>query len=249
MIRPLGVDITHRVGTVQWRAARLAGVTFACIKATDGSEGTNPRFNEYWRGAADAGILRGAYHCFQPHLDPHEQARWFTRHAPPGELPPAVVLDLEGDLPADALERLRSFLEDVTALTGRVPLLQADFSRWTLAVLALGDLEEVSWARDYPLWVVSYFTRSPDPPFPWPSLKWTFWRFSQRGDTRKYGAQSRYINLNLFNGTLAGLRRLHPMLETAAIVETQQAASETHLPPVPNRHQSYLDDLGVESWS
>lgn len=255
MIRSLGVDITHRVGTIQWRAARLAGVTFACIKATHGSEVTDPRFNEYWRGAAGAGILRGAYHCFQPHLDPHEQARWFTRHAPPGELPPAVALDLQGDLPLDALDRLRLFLEDVAALTGGVPILQVSSSTWTRLVGAGAADEDVSWAGDYPLWVVACDTRSPVAPPPWSSMKWTFWRFSQRGDTGKYGAQSQYINLDLFNGSLAGLRASHRSLRVAAVVEMQHGEAPVGCVSIPeplHNHpsvQSRVNDPQTESRS
>lgn len=208
MIRPLGVDITHRVGTVDWRKARHAGVTFAFVKAAHGSQGMEPRFNEYWRGAADAGILRGACHCFHPHQDPHKQARWFTRNAPPGELPPAIALDLEGDLPGDALERLRLFLEDVTALSGHIPLLQVYGSTWTHLIGVEVAPESLPWVRDYPLWVIAYDTRSPQAPFPWSPLKWTFWRFTQRGEAGKYGAQSSYINLNLFNGSSKRLKGL-----------------------------------------
>jgi hypothetical protein len=44
---------------------------------------------------------------------------------------------------------------------------------------------------------------------PWKRLrkKWTFWQYSATGDGLAFGAESKAIDLNVFNGTLEELRK------------------------------------------
>jgi lysozyme len=90
-----GVDVSRFQTAVDWHQARANGVNFAFIKATEGGDQVDPMFRDHWRGAAQAGIPRGAYHFFYHCRPAIEQARWFIAHVPraPGSLPP--VLDME----------------------------------------------------------------------------------------------------------------------------------------------------------
>jgi lysozyme len=91
-----GIDVSHYQGVVAWQSVRAAGAAFAFAKASEGTTATDPLFADNWRGIAQAGLARGAYHFAHPGFDPETQAVHF--HATvgdlrPGDLPP--VLDIE----------------------------------------------------------------------------------------------------------------------------------------------------------
>ncbi|MCQ0989994.1 glycoside hydrolase family 25 protein [Jiella marina] len=90
-----GIDVAKYQGDIDWHAARRAETAFAFLKATEGGDRLDDRFHQNWRGAAKAGVPRGAYH-FWYHCRPgHEQAKWFIENVPRqrGALPP--VIDVE----------------------------------------------------------------------------------------------------------------------------------------------------------
>ena len=136
-----GIDVSSHQGSIQWQ--RVAGdeIRFAYIKATEGSDFTDRRFVENWRGAGAAGLRRGAYHYFTLCTPGADQAANFLRIAPPdaGALPPAVNLELVGNCAtrpsrADLERELAAFLERVEG-AWHVPM-----------VLYVGD----EWERMYP---------------------------------------------------------------------------------------------------
>ena len=77
-----GIDVSHHQGPIDWNAVAADGVSFAFIKATAGGDFTDPRFVENWRGAAKAGIPRGAYHFFTQCRSGELQAQNFIRTVP-----------------------------------------------------------------------------------------------------------------------------------------------------------------------
>jgi GH25 family lysozyme M1 (1,4-beta-N-acetylmuramidase) len=118
-------------------------------------------------------------------------------------------LDLQ-DPPAECLDLLRIFLMELESFSGKRPLVRTDYAGWTRILQAGGTrvpgLDQFAWVRDYPLWVVDDTARSPRVPVPWEALRWAFWQFSTRGRGGKYGVQSQYINLNLYNGVESVLK-------------------------------------------
>ena len=56
----------------------------------------------------------------------------------------------------------------------------------------------------YPLWIAHY-TSADQPIVPKPWEDWLFWQYSAKGNGPKYGAESKSIDLNWFNGDLADL--------------------------------------------
>ena len=57
-----GIDVSKYQGPINWPQARANGVNFAFIKATEGGDRLDSGFAGHWRGAAAAGVARGAYH-------------------------------------------------------------------------------------------------------------------------------------------------------------------------------------------
>src|SRR5689334_1580650 len=87
-----GIDVSHYQGVIDWNQVAEAGTAFVFIKATEGTSYVDPQFQDNWSGAKAAGLLRGAYHFFQPGEDPQQQAEYFLSvvQTVPGDLPPVL---------------------------------------------------------------------------------------------------------------------------------------------------------------
>lgn len=175
-----GIDVSKFQGEIDWRAARKSGVAFAYIKATEGGDRVDDRFQDYWRGSHAAGVKRGAYHFYYFCRPAIEQARWFIRHVPRerGMLPP--VLDMEWN-PASPTCKIRppaatvraemeTFLNALERHYGRRPMIYTtpDFYEDNLA----GHFRnETFWLR----------TVAAHPKVTYPGRKWTFWQYTGTG--------------------------------------------------------------------
>src|SRR6202012_1650856 len=91
-----GVDLSDGQGTVNWKNAHSDGIQFGIVKATQGTYNTQTGFAANWSGMKSAGVIRGAYHFFDPTDDGVAQANHFLSvmgPLSPGDLPP--MLDIE----------------------------------------------------------------------------------------------------------------------------------------------------------
>ena len=91
----IGVDVSNHQGDIDWSLLARTDIAFAYLKATEGGDFRDRRFQANWDGARKAGLPRGAYHFFTQCRSGADQARNFIGLVPrePGALPP--VLDLE----------------------------------------------------------------------------------------------------------------------------------------------------------
>lgn len=94
-----GIDVSAHQDVVDWERVADDDIEFAYIKATEGGDFVDRRFERNWQGAHEAGIERGAYHFFTLCRDGAVQARHFLAVAPPQPeaLAPAVDLELVGN--------------------------------------------------------------------------------------------------------------------------------------------------------
>ncbi|KAF9550608.1 hypothetical protein CPC08DRAFT_322352 [Agrocybe pediades] len=63
---PKGIDVSHWQGNINWGAVKSSGVSFAYIKATEGTTYKDPQFSSNYVGATNVGIIRGGYHFARP---------------------------------------------------------------------------------------------------------------------------------------------------------------------------------------
>jgi lysozyme len=219
-----GIDVSHWQGNVDWVRTKAAGAVFAFLKMTDGVAYFDDQFIRNYDGAGAVGVLRGAYHWLQPLQNPLQQARQFldkwSRY--PCELPP--VLDCE-DRGYDTAAKMRSnaliWLNAVEEGTGRTPILYTapSFANTVLA----GD---VRFER-YPLWIANYEVKAPQVPKPW--RDWVFWQYSAKGDGKAYGAGSKSVDLNWFNGDEAMLLNLCDLSSLKPGTPVVEPPSDTEL--------------------
>jgi lysozyme len=219
----LGIDVSHwqddksTAQKVNFKKAVEKGARFVFIKVSE--RGTLDKDFEYnWQAAKDAGLLRGGYHFLRWDLSGLLQARIFSEilMEDKGELPP--VADFEaprsGSLyPSNAL--LEQFLIEVESKLGKKPILYTSPGYWDIhGRNKVTKLFDAKWAY-YTLWVAHYFktyeagVTKPSELQPWKSAgkTWTFWQYTQNGDGPAYGAESKSIDLNWFNGSLAELNK------------------------------------------
>jgi GH25 family lysozyme M1 (1,4-beta-N-acetylmuramidase) len=198
-----GVDLSHYQGSVSWSKVRSDGISFAFMKATEGSTYADPTLQRNWQGAEQVGIYRSAYHFARPSTGTAAaQARFFVakagRFADPGDLPPVLDLEASGGLgPAALRSWVSTWLTTVERLTGRTPILYFSPSFWT------DHMGNSTAFTRYPLWIANYTTGAPRVPGGWPT--WTFW---QRTSSGRVSGISGSVDMNRFNGTTAALARL-----------------------------------------
>jgi lysozyme len=192
-----GIDVSRFQTQVDWRRAAGAGVEFAFIKATEGGDLEDPMFRKHWRGAARAGIKRGAYHFYYFCTKPEVQARWFIRHVPKsaGALPP--VLDMEWNPFSPTCKRrppgnivraeMKVFLDIVEAHYGQRPIIYTTPNFYRDAGLSAMRWEEF-WLRSTAKSLREAY----------PGQPWAFWQYSATGILP--GTQGD-IDLNVFSGT------------------------------------------------
>ncbi|MES2442919.1 MAG: GH25 family lysozyme [Pseudomonadota bacterium] len=94
-----GIDVSRHQGLIDWETVARQSVDFAYIKASEGGDLRDWRFEENWRGADRVGIARGAYHFFTLCTPGDAQAANFIAAVPADSkmLPPAVDLEFGGN--------------------------------------------------------------------------------------------------------------------------------------------------------
>jgi lysozyme len=196
-----GIDVSRYQERISWDAVQKMQVAyiklgFAFIKATEGTNRTDPYFSRNWKRSKEAGIVRGAYHFFIASRSGREQAKNFckTVKLESGDLPP--VLDVEktfGVPPALIRKEVKDWCTYIEGYYGVKPILytNADFYK----VYLQGYLD------DYPLWVAHYL----QPHQPRITRDWSFWQHSESGTVNGiYGK----VDFNVFNGDSVAFRSL-----------------------------------------
>lgn len=129
----LGVDVASYQDPIDWRRVESAkvhgrGISFAYIKATEGTTYRHPNHAVWSREAEDVGIVTGGYHFALPSRlsrSAENQAHYFADAlAVPHSLPPVLDLEMTGGLTLDALAEWTSrFVTTLKLATGWEPML------------------------------------------------------------------------------------------------------------------------------
>jgi len=148
-----------------------------------------------WYPAKQAGLLRGGYHFLTWDVSGKLQAEWMWSiiQNDPGELP--MVADFEMPTGASSTSKLVlfDFLNRIASLSGKVPMIYTSNGFWKV-----WGTKDPAILR-YPLWIANYGVSEPGIPLPWTQC--TFWQDTDRADGLAYGAESKSIDHNWFNGT------------------------------------------------
>ncbi|MDS7597555.1 GH25 family lysozyme [Agrobacterium tumefaciens] len=198
-----GIDVSKWNGSVDWQTVRKSGVSFVFVKATEGSDRIDPKFDDHWRNAASAGIAHAPYHFYYFCSTADSQADWFIRNVPKGAVTLPPVLDVEWNpasptcktRPAPAVVRveMQRFLDRIEAHYGKRPIIytSVDFHRDNL----------VGQFKNYHFWVRSVAAH---PAKIYEDRQWAFWQYTATGVVPGVSGPT---DINVFAGTEKNWRK------------------------------------------
>lgn len=176
-----GIDVSKYQGEVDWNAVAASGVKFAYIKATEGGDHLDERFQANWQASKLAGVPRGAYHFVYWCRPATEEVSWFEQNVPVEDdaLPP--VLDVEPTPESKTCHRrldrdsavadMRVMLEEMERHFGKRPIIYTSVDFYE-AILSDGAL------ANYPMWVRS---TKHHPSVRYGTTPWKFWQYQADG--------------------------------------------------------------------
>ena len=195
-----GIDVSHHQGEINWKRLKSGTpdeppISFAYIKATEGSSHCDKHFAKNWNAAKSNGFVRGAYHYFGTKSSGERQAAMFISKVKleKGDLPPMVDVEDEPQDPALYREELKKFLSIVEEHYKVKPII------YTYKKFHARHIDNIHFA-DYPLWIARYYVTEPGI-----GKEWTIWQCTDRG--RLPGIREK-VDINVFNGTAEDLDSL-----------------------------------------
>ena len=190
-----GIDVSHYQGDIDWRKVKEQAIDFAFIKASEGENMQDDKFDANWEGTAEQSIARGAYHFFIPSLDPKKQAQNFISKVKlaPGDFPPVLDVESTNGLPSEQIaSKALEWCKTVEAHYGIRPILYCNFNFYNTHLK--GHFDEDA------LWLARYNSRSPGI-----DRDWKFWQYTDEGGLEGIDG---YVDLNVFSGSLPEMRAM-----------------------------------------
>ncbi|MGI5894603.1 MAG: GH25 family lysozyme [Candidatus Merdivicinus sp.] len=192
-----GVDVSSYQGEIDWEILAEQHLSFAYLKATEGSSFVDPTFARNAEQARKTNLRIGAYHFFSYDSPGSTQAENFIRTVQAEEdmLPPVVDLEFYGDKeqnpPAreDVRRELTVMLRKLEEAYGVQPVIYATQKSYTRYLS--GEFAE------YGIWIRNVYT----PPLLPDGREWTFWQYTDRDKLAGYQGEEPYIDRNVFCGS------------------------------------------------
>ena len=192
-----GLDVSHHQGKIDWEKLaeenpKEAPISFIYMKASEGSDHKDTRFDINWQKAKEYGFTRGAYHYFSTYSTGLEQANMFTKTVKleKGDLPPVIDVEEKPENSKLFIQELKIFITKIEEHYGIKPII---YSGKKYKKRFLND----KFFDRYPTWIAHYYVDSLEV-----DQTWTFWQCSDRG---RLPGISRNVDINIFNGTLKNL--------------------------------------------
>lgn len=198
-----GIDVSRHQRAIDWEAVANmkhndVELSFVFIKASEGRTVVDNYFKENWKAVKDAGLLRGAYHFYRPHLTADEQAALFFKMVPrleKGDLPPVLDIEMRGSCPAARLKKnLKRWLVLTEKKYNMVPIIYTNYGFYKNFLTG----KEFS---KYPLWIAHYRTADLN-------VKLNNWHFWQHTDRGRVNGIKGSVDINVFKGEKEDLERL-----------------------------------------
>ena len=193
-----GVDVSSYQGNIDWAVLSKQNITFAFIKATEGSSFVDKHFMQNWKEASKTSLWVGAYHFFSFESTGNAQAAHFisTVGSLHQSLPPVIDIEYyevksDKSFSRDKIrDELKALIHELEKHYGVLPILYV--TKETYNDFVKDNI------FDCPLWVRNVIS---EPGFVQDDA-WTFWQYSNRHHLAGYSGVERYIDMNVYNGDL-----------------------------------------------
>lgn len=191
-----GVDVSRYQGQIDWELLASNDISFAYIKATEGSSHVDSCFSYNYAEARKTSLRVGAYHFFSYDSEGQTQAAHYIDVVEKTDdmLPPMIDLEFYGDKEQNPPEQgqvrqeLTVMLDRLEEYYGVKPIIYATEKSYKLY---LADA-----FQEYDIWIRNVITS--------PRLsdhrEWTFWQYTDRGKLEGYQGDEKYIDMNVFHG-------------------------------------------------
>lgn len=198
-----GIDVSHYQGDIDWQTLSEQGdISFAFIKATEGSIYADETFAYNYAEARKTGLRVGAYHFFSFESTGVSQADNFINTVVPYDnmLPPVIDLEFYGDFrynhpEADIVRgELDGMISALREHYGVDPIIYVTEETYRLYIEGGYD--------DCDIWIRSVYRK----PKISDGRKWTFWQYTNRERLEGYSGEEKYIDMNVFCGSAEEFR-------------------------------------------
>lgn len=192
-----GVDVSRYQGQINWELLASNDISFAFIKATEGSSHVDSCFSYNYEEARKTGLRVGAYHFFSYDSEGQTQADHYIAvvEKTDGMLPPVIDLEFYGDKeqnpPAQdqVRQELTVMLDRLEEYYGMKPIIYATEKSYTLYL--------ANAFQEYDIWIRNVITS----PHLSDHREWTFWQYTNRRKLEGYQGDENYIDMNVFRGS------------------------------------------------
>ena len=194
-----GVDVSEYQGEVDWDRIKSQGISFAFIKATEGSKSKDDYFDKNFGKLKNMDMLLGIYHFFSFETEGEEQAQNYINTVGYIENDDSIfipIIDVEyysyyekaKPYKEWIIEELQTMLDDLENTYRIKPMIYTTMGFYD-------DYINGNFS-DYDIWIRDIVTK--------PNLEnrdWRFWQYTGKGRLDGYSGQEKFIDLNVFNGT------------------------------------------------
>lgn len=184
-----GLDISHHQGPIDWKTVQEKNdFAFIYMKATEGHDFIDHRFEVNWREAQNEGFRVGAYHFFSMRSPGEVQAKNYIQTVPvkADSLPPMIDIEIHLKHDPDKVrQELQSLADELEKHYEKKPIFYVTYR--TYQTYIKGHF------KDYDLWIRDIFKH--------PSLEdrnWLIWQYSCR--ERVEGIDG-FVDINAFHGS------------------------------------------------
>ena len=194
-----GVDVSEYQGEVDWDKIKEQGISFAFVKATEGSKGKDSYFNKNFQKLKNMDMLLGIYHFFSLESTGEEQAKNYidtvgVTKNDDSLLIPIVDIEYYSDYKKE--EPIKDWIKKELKV-----LLDKLESTYRLKPMIYTTMEFYNdyldgEFLDYDIWIRNILTK--------PNLEnrtWKFWQYTGRGRLEGYSGEEKFVDLNVFNGS------------------------------------------------
>ncbi|OTG81174.1 GH25 family lysozyme [Acinetobacter sp. ANC 4648] len=188
-----GFDVSHHQGDIDWKKISPKHYQFVYLKATEGGDYQDDKFQDYWLSAHEQGLRIGAYHFYRLCRDGDIQAQNFIQTVPNKSYALPPVIDLEYDSNCinhfskeQLLKQIQIMHDRLQQHYGKQPIFYTSKNFYNIILL--------NQFKQTPIWIREYQGS--------PELKdkrpWTFWQKSNQGQIK--GIHT-IVDLNVFHGS------------------------------------------------
>ncbi len=181
-----GVDVSHYQGDISWNVLEEQGISFAYIKATEGSSYVDSCLDKNYQGIQNTGLKYGFYHFLSLESSPEKQIENFKSAV--GEyhmdIIPAIDIEWYGDERQNPPEKEAV----LSTLFQMVSLFEQEYGQKPVVYTTQSYYFKYFYGEklDFPIWIRNvYFS---------PFQNWTIWQYTDRAVLDGYDGDEIYID-------------------------------------------------------